>query len=143
MKGADLGLAAPMLLERGIALNSSQGKAVLARLPSVAAELLPQVRVLASMMPVRQSLHEGTELEVLERCLSVAWFLYANFCTSSEGGILWHPEGAPTMQPVIDQFVDRTAVRSWLQRKTPRPDAVDGRVRHLVDHLEPSIVVRE
>jgi hypothetical protein len=141
--GADLGLAGPLLHARGIGAATANGRAVMARLGASATDVMPRVRELAGTLPMKTSSLEGPELDVIERVLAFAWFLHANFCTSTAGSLAWAPADAPHVKSLVEQHVDRAAVKLWLQRKSSRPESVERRVAEFLDSLEPTIVVEK
>jgi hypothetical protein len=140
---AELGIASAVLAERRLAPTSPEGRALLSRLAGAASEVMPRVRELSSSLPVAPSFQTGSDWEVLERCLAVCWFLHANFCTSAPGPLQWALPDAPGMRVLIEQHLDRGALKPWLQRKTSRPEAVEQRIAAVLDALEPSIVVED
>ena len=139
--GAEMGLAAPLLAERGIGIQTANGRAVMARLASSASEVVQRVRELAGSMPMKTSSLDGAEVDLVERVLAVAWFLHTNFCTAATGPVQWAPADSPGARALVEQHVDRPAMKLWLQRKTTRPEAVERRVHEFLGTMEPTIVV--
>ncbi|MEI8257983.1 MAG: hypothetical protein WCJ30_20090, partial [Deltaproteobacteria bacterium] len=141
--GAEMGIATALLAERNIGTTSTNGRAVLARLASTAAEIVPRVREVASLLPIKLAGLEGPDLEVAERVLAISWFLHANFCQTSAGSLRWAPSDAPQLRALVEQYIDRGAIKMWLQRKTSRADTVETRVHEYIESLEPTIVVEK
>lgn len=140
---AELGLAAAVLAERRTPPSSPEGRALLSRIANAASELMPRVRELTANMPVHPSFQQGSDWEVLERCLSIAWFLHVNFCTSAEGPLQWAPADGPAIRSVVGQYLDWGALKVWLQRKTTRPASVEERIQSMFQTIEPSVVIEE
>jgi hypothetical protein len=139
----ELGFVNAVLTERGISPTSPGGRAVLARLGGASGEVAPRAREIFSQLPVRTNIAEANEWEVVERCVALAWFFHANFCAEMPGPLQFSPRGGGSVQPLIEQFIDRASLKLWLQRKTSRPAAVESRVASLIAMLEPTIVVEK
>jgi hypothetical protein len=142
LRGAsELGALGAMLGERKIPAASEEARAIITRIQVAADEVVGRARDLAATLPVTAGFADGGAREVIERTLSVAWFLHANFCCSAPGKLQWAPPGTPGDFEVVARALDYDRLRTWLDRKVHRPDAVTARVEEVLRALGPRVLL--
>jgi hypothetical protein len=138
---SDLGMLGAMLGERKIPAASEEARAIITRIQVAADEVVGRAKELSATLPVTAGFSEGSARDVIERTLSAAWFLHANFCCSAPGKLQWAPPGTSGDLEAVARAVDYDRLRAWLDRKVNRPEAVTARVEEVLRAIGPRVVL--